>query len=390
MRVLSARCVVMLGCVAGIGARPVAAAPVPVIFDTDMCGDCDDVAALAMLHALESRAWCRLLAVTVSADHPRAAPFVDAVNRFYGRDSIPVGVVRPGGVAEQSVYLKLVDATWDDPAFAGRERYPHALRDAADAAEAVGVLRTALAGAPDGAVVVIQVGFSTNLARLLESPPDAVSPLSGVELVARKVRCLQLMAGAFQPIDGDAAYGEYNVVRDRAAAALVAELADGDGVERIRDRHRATLSQPEHPRGLPRRAPSPGGRGLPDPLTAAAGPAELGPDERPRRRVGKPRLFRPVAAGEGDRDGAGGDDLHPRSRRPPPLSHPPRCRGEGPCHRGAGATRQPAALNHAAPSFLSPDPALPRRRHRGRAGWRGGGGNGPPAPPAPAPPPAAG
>jgi purine nucleosidase len=223
MRALVAWCVVVLGSLAAIGARPVAAEPVPVIFDTDMCGDCDDVAALAMLHALESRAWCRLLAVTVSADHPRAAPFVDAVNRFYGRDSIPVGVVRPGGVAEQSVYLKLADATSDDPAFAGRERYPHALRDAADAPEAVGVLRAALAGAPDGAVVVIQVGFSTNLARLLESPPDAVSPLSGRDLVARKVRCLELMAGAFQPIDGNAAYGEYNVVRDRSAAALVAE-----------------------------------------------------------------------------------------------------------------------------------------------------------------------
>ena len=223
MRALVAGCVVVLGALAGIGVRPAAAAPVPVIFDTDICGDCDDVAALAMLHALESRAWCRLLAVTVSADHPRAAPFVDAVNRFYGRDSIPVGVVRPGGVAEQSVYLKLADATSDDPAFAGRERYPHALRDAADAPEAVGVLRAALAGAPDGAVVVIQVGFSTNLARLLESPPDAVSPLSGRDLVARKVRCLELMAGAFQPIDGNAAYGEYNIVRDRAAAALVAE-----------------------------------------------------------------------------------------------------------------------------------------------------------------------
>lgn len=82
-----------------------AAAPVPVIFDTDICGDCDDVAALAMLHALESREQCRLLAVTVTANHALAAPFVDCINRFYGRTEIPVGVVRPGGVEEQSVYL---------------------------------------------------------------------------------------------------------------------------------------------------------------------------------------------------------------------------------------------------------------------------------------------
>jgi len=211
------------GCLAWCGALVAAAAPVPVILDTDMCGDCDDVAALAMLHALEARQQCRLLAVTVSANHPRAAPFVDAVNRFYGRDDIPVGVVRPGGVEEKSVYLQLADATWDHPAFAGRERYPHALRDAADAPAAVAVLRRALADAPDGTVVVIQVGFSTNLARLLDSAADAVSPLPGRDLVARKVRLLELMAGAFRPIDGNAAFEEYNVVRDRDAAARIAE-----------------------------------------------------------------------------------------------------------------------------------------------------------------------
>ena len=223
---LRGRWAIAIALAAVLAAAPAVAAaagPVPVIFDTDMCGDCDDVAALAMLHALESREQCRLLAVTVSADHPRAAPFADAINRFYGRTEIPVGVVRPGGVAEQSVYLKLADATFDDPAFAGRERYPHSLRDAKDAPEAVAVLRKALAGAEDGSVVMIQVGFSTNLARLLASPPDDASPLDGRALVARKVRLLELMAGAFRPIDGNAAFEEYNVVKDRAAAAALAE-----------------------------------------------------------------------------------------------------------------------------------------------------------------------
>lgn len=212
---------VLLVVAARMGATS-AATPVPVIFDTDICGDCDDVAALAMLHALESREQCRLLAVTVSANHRLAAPFVDGINRFYGRTEIPVGVVRPGGVEEQSVYLKLAEATYDDPALAGKERYPHLLRDAADAPDAVTVLRTALAAAADGSVVMIQVGFSTNLARLLASTPDAVSPLDGRALVARKVKLLELMAGAFRPIDGNAAYEEYNVVKDRDAAARLA------------------------------------------------------------------------------------------------------------------------------------------------------------------------
>ena len=53
--------------------------------------------------------------------------------------------------------------------------------------------------------MIAQVGFSTNLARLLESPADRSSPLTGHELVERKVKLLSLMAGAFQPIDGNAA-----------------------------------------------------------------------------------------------------------------------------------------------------------------------------------------
>jgi hypothetical protein len=202
---------------AGQSPRAESPAPVPVIFDTDICEDCDDVAALAMLHALESRGQCRLLAVTVTADHPQAAPFVDCVNTFYGRPDIPIGVVRPGGNKPPTVYLKLA-AEKNSAGF----RYPHDLLDGKDAPDAVSLLRKTLAAAEDGSVVMIQVGFSTNLARLLDSPADAASPLSGVELVAKKVRLLELMAGAFEPIEGNAAYGEYNVVRDRAAAAAVA------------------------------------------------------------------------------------------------------------------------------------------------------------------------
>ncbi|MFN9464696.1 MAG: nucleoside hydrolase, partial [Planctomycetota bacterium] len=71
--------------------------PVKLIFDTDMGNDCDDALALAMIHALESRGECQLLAVTITKDHELAAPFVDCVNTFYGRGSIPIGVCRNSG-----------------------------------------------------------------------------------------------------------------------------------------------------------------------------------------------------------------------------------------------------------------------------------------------------
>ena len=216
LAILGMACV-LVAAAAGPSLLAESPAPVPVIFDTDICEDCDDVAALAMLHALESRGRCRLLAVTVSADHPQAGPFADCVNTFYGRPDIPIGVVRPGGVKAPSAYLKLA-AEKNAAGF----RYPHELLDGKDASDAVTLLRKTLAAAEDGSVVMIQVGYSTNLARLLDSLADAASPLPGVELVAKKVRLLELMAGAFAPIDGNAAYGEYNVIADRASAAVIA------------------------------------------------------------------------------------------------------------------------------------------------------------------------
>src|SRR5579885_1120954 len=104
--------VATFGWIMGLSATPSLAAdrePVRLIFDTDICGDCDDVLALGMIHALQSRGHCRLLAVTISADHELAAPFVDAVNTFYGRGEIPIGVVGSGGVVEKSAFLALVE-----------------------------------------------------------------------------------------------------------------------------------------------------------------------------------------------------------------------------------------------------------------------------------------
>jgi purine nucleosidase len=200
-------------------ARADDAEPMRLIFDTDICGDCDDVLALGMIHALESRGYCRLLAVTISVDHEQAAPFVDAVNTFYGRGGIPIGVVGQGGVVEKSAFLSLVEEKDAE----GRFRYPHDLLSGRSAPSATSVLRKTLADQPDHSVAIAQVGFATNLARLLDSPPDEHSPLPGRELVERKVKWLSLMAGAFRTIEGNRHYLEYNVVKDIASARVLAD-----------------------------------------------------------------------------------------------------------------------------------------------------------------------
>ena len=191
--------------------------PIPLIFDTDVGNDIDDVLALGIVHALESRGECELLAVTITKDDPQSAPFVDAVNTFYGRGEIPIGVVRRGQAWDPSRYTGLADQH-----DGSQPRYPHDLLRGDDAPEAVSLLRKTLAAAEDGTVVIVQVGTSTNLARLLASPPDAVSPLNGTQLVKRKVRLLSVMAGAFVPIDGQP-YRETNVTGDIQSAQALAD-----------------------------------------------------------------------------------------------------------------------------------------------------------------------
>ena len=186
-----------------------ASEPVRLIFDTDIGNDVDDVLALGMIHSLQSRGACRLLGVTISKDSDLAGPFVDAVNTFYLRGETPIAVVRPGKTPEPGKFLPMAAEKVN-----GAFRYPHDLLHNSDAVEAVAFLRKTLAAQPDDSVVIAQVGFSTNLARLLDSKADQDSPLTGRDLVQKKVRLLSVMAGAFQPIDGNPHYCEYNVVQD--------------------------------------------------------------------------------------------------------------------------------------------------------------------------------
>lgn len=182
-----------------------AAEPVQLIFDTDITGDVDDVLALAMIHSLADREKCELLAVTISKKNELAAPFVDAVNTFYGRPDIPIGISKTAPHRD-SKYLELAEARDD-----GELRYPRDIGVTAEPEEAVALLRKTLAAAEDNSIALVQVGLATNIADLLDSKPDDISPLSGPDLIRKKVDHLSVMAGAFETINGDSRFLEANV-----------------------------------------------------------------------------------------------------------------------------------------------------------------------------------
>lgn len=196
--------------------------PVPLIFDTDMGNDVDDALALGMIHALQSRGECELLAVTLTKDNALAASYTDAVNTFYGRGEVPIGICRSGVTPAEGKFIGL-GAKKEN----GTLRYANDLQPDGDIPDAVDLLRKTLAAAEDGSVVIAQVGFSTNLANLLSSPADTHSELMGAALVKKKVRLLSIMAGAFTKIpnrEGELQeYREYNVIQDLPSAQQLAQ-----------------------------------------------------------------------------------------------------------------------------------------------------------------------
>lgn len=191
------------------------ACPPLVILDTDMGNDIDDALALVMLHALQRAGACELAGVTVSKANPWAAAFTRLVNARCGAPSIPVGLVGPGGATpEDGKFIRQICE-------AAGQKTPGESEDAVRLLRRL--LRRLLAARPDASVTIISIGFFTNLSRLLASEADEFSPLSGRELIAKKVSLVCSMAGNFRPSAAhasgpDAGNPEFNIRTDIAAA----------------------------------------------------------------------------------------------------------------------------------------------------------------------------
>ena len=181
----------------------------PVIFDSDLGNDVDDALALAMLHTLTDRGECKLIGVTLTNANPAAVPYVRMFNRFYGREALPVGAaIRRLPKGSDDNYL--TSALRSAPAQFKR-------KEDASAEPAVRVLRRLLVGSREK-VIIVQVGFSSNLAALLDSKPDDIAPLDGIALIREKVALLSAMAGNFA-----GGKREYNVFTDAPAARHLLE-----------------------------------------------------------------------------------------------------------------------------------------------------------------------
>jgi hypothetical protein len=165
-----------------------------IIYDDDCSNDVDCVATLPILYQLADRGEARILAMVADSANPFSAPVLKLFAKYGGHPETPIGA---NLTDEPSTALcaknQCSGSKWTEglvkrfDAGDTREHYP----------DCVAVYRKVLPDQPDHSVDIVETGFATCLVRLLASPPDAISRLSGAELVKHKVKLLSVMGGRY-------------------------------------------------------------------------------------------------------------------------------------------------------------------------------------------------
>ncbi len=175
-----------------------------LILDTDLSSDVDDVGAVALLHGLANQGKVQILAMQISSGDPWSLPCLSALNSWFGRPGIPIGMVKGKAVQHQSKYTRAI-----------AEEFSHEIQTDAPPLDAVMLYRRILAEQPDQTVTLVTIGYLTNLENLLYSKADEISPLDGMELVQQKVQRLVCMGGEYP------SGREWNFYQDSASTSYV-------------------------------------------------------------------------------------------------------------------------------------------------------------------------
>ncbi len=198
--------------------------PMGVIFETDYGNDADDALALEFICKYCDMGKFKLLGVSTHKEGENVCRAVDGSLNWYGYGKVPVAkspapVSRPNEGNHYADSVALCRNSKGKPAFRQTKKGKFE--------NAVEFYRRTLAGQPDSSVTIISVGFATNLAMLLDSKADKFSPLTGRELVAKKVKMLSTMMGCYR----ENPFSEYNVNCDIPAMRKVMNEWPGEIVQ---------------------------------------------------------------------------------------------------------------------------------------------------------------
>lgn len=180
-----------------------------VILDTDFGIDADDLLDVEVCHKLHDRGDI-ILAATVGnlsvQTFPRVGPALEAMARAHGNVDVQVGVLPSGGQANIDYYSGFIANNFNPS------------RQSAHIDTSTNVYRRVLANAPDDSVVIHLVGTMASFKLAYNSVADAISPLTGAQLVARKVKAIICVAGNYPT------GSEFNFTQDPTTADVINNL----------------------------------------------------------------------------------------------------------------------------------------------------------------------
>lgn len=191
-------------------------APVHILIDTDMNTDCDDVGALAVACALQQQGQCSIDAVianSLNASTPGCA--FQVMNYALGSNTIPIGLYNGPSTkpASASAYAsQIATGSWGPAPTASPSSWlGH-----------IPVARQCLANWIKAGVqgTYVAIGTQTVLSELLQSPGDAISPLTGANLFAAAVSRV-VSTGGHSIIQNAAGAAEYNLGLDPVNSVYV-------------------------------------------------------------------------------------------------------------------------------------------------------------------------
>ena len=167
------------------------AAQEKIIFDTDFGGDADDLGALTILNNLENDGVCEITAIMVYSNYSDAIAAIDGVNRYYGNDGVPMAIRNHSYYDTETSYCNAVATT-----------LPHELTND-DVPLCIDLYREILSQADDKSITLVTVGPLANIKELIDSKADKHSPLTGLELMNRKLKGISMMGGAFPAMENE-------------------------------------------------------------------------------------------------------------------------------------------------------------------------------------------
>ncbi len=184
-----------------------------IILDTDIGSDCDDMMALSWLIYAQKSGKVKINAISVSHKTDFAYGALSALFDAFDTELPSVGQIRNGLEEFKDNYCQKV-----------AEKFPGGRYTPEDS---VRILRRALVQTNDKAILC-GIGPMTNIASLLKSVPDGISPLDGRRLLLEKCSKIVLMAGNFTEDKNGVREPEWNVKCDISAAKLIMEECDNE------------------------------------------------------------------------------------------------------------------------------------------------------------------